>query len=316
MVDFNKRHGHVAEQAAEHAAAPPVEQAVVAQGPQDVAANEYGEDAGVGMEDVGQNEMLVPFVRIIQPTAAVLKEASPNYNEGARQGMLFVTATGQLIDRKVGLGFVPAFRDSSYTEWLPIDDGGGFRGTWDHADTRVAAMLKEQGGFKALKTAAGTELVETFTMYGVIVPRDADGAWLTGEATPGVIAFTSTQIKKYRTLVTRLQAMIGAPKPRYPMFAWRWNVSTVPEKNKKGDYYGWYFALDGGSADAARLRPNDPLYQMAKEINSLVAGGGAKADFASSEVGTDETGSGGAASSGGQTIDQTGQQQMEEEIPF
>ncbi len=309
MVDFkkmseDKKHSH-----AEDAH---TDVAVVA--PTAVVVMDYGDDAGVGMEGISQNEMLIPFVRMIQPTAGVLKEASPNYNEHAKQGMLYMTASGALVDRKIGIGFIPAFRSSSYTEWVPVDEGGGFRGTWEHTDPRVAAMVKEQGSFKALKTNAGTELVETFTLYGVIVPRDPiDGHWIVEEAMPGVIAFTSTQIKKYRTLMTRLQAMIGSPKPRFPMFAWKWNVSTVPEKNKKGDFYGWYFTLAGEGADASRLAPNDQLYQMAKEVHQLVLGGGAKADFAASEVGAEETGST-ARSGGGPTIDQTGKH--EEEIPF
>ena len=299
---------HTAQPLAEHTTLPAVMVST-----QPLAVNDYGEDAGAGMENVSQSEMLIPFVRIIQPTAGVLKEASPNYDEHAKQGMLFLTASGVLVDRKIGVGFIPAFRDSSYTEWVSLDDGGGFRGTWPHDDPRVEALLNAQGAFKALKTDAGTELVETYTIYGVVVPRDATGKWLTQEATPGVIAFTSTQIKKYRTLITRLQALIGSPKPRYPMFAWRWNVSTVPEKNKKGDYYGWYFALDGETADGARLTPVDPLYQLAKEVHQLVSGGAARADFAASEVGSEETGST-ARSGGGQTIDQTGN--TEEEIPF
>ena len=127
-----------------------------------------------------------------------------------------------------------------------------------------------------------------------------------------MIAFTSTQIKKYRVLITRLQALIGAPKPRYPMFAWRWNVTTVPEKNKSGEYYGWQLALDGETADAARLAPTDPLYQLAREVNQLVKGGAARADFAASDVGAERGGD--APRGSGQTLDQTGTH--EEEIPF
>lgn len=278
-------------------------------------ANDYGDDAGVGMEGITQDEMLIPFVRIVQPTAQILKEASPNYDENVRQGMMMNTALGTYCSRKHGFGFIPCFRDSSYTEWVPVDAGGGFRGTWAHDDPRVSVLLKEQGGFKALKTGVdGTELVETFSLYGVVVPRDEEtGRWEVEGMTAGVIAFTSTQIKKYKQLITRLQALVGSPQPRYPMFCWRWNVTTQPEKNKKGDYYGWKFELAEDTADASRMPPSDPIYQMAREINQLVKSGTAKADFASSGVAVDAS-EGGTGAGQGTTIDQTATH--EEEIPF
>ena len=299
---------------------PPSDEVVVV-APQTELSTEfdYSEDAGAGMEDISQNEMLMPFVRIIQPTSGVLKESSPSYNPDVRQGMMYNTATGEFYSRPNGFGFVPCFRQSSYTEWVPVDDGGGFRGIWDHNDPRILQLLKQQGSYKALKTEAKTELIETFTIYGVVVPTNLSDdkstvIWYYNQASPGVIAFTSTQIKKYRTLVTRLNALVGQPKPKFPMWCWRWHVTTNPEKNKKGDYYGWNFTLAEDTADASRLSKKDPTYMMARDLHYLISAGGAKADFATSGVAADI-----ASQSDGTTIDatgSTGQVDAESDIPF
>lgn len=295
-----------------HGTPPVLEERALVTAPQNAMQTyDYGSDAGAGMEDVSQSEMLIPFMRIVQPTGNILKESHPSYNEHAKQGMILNTAAGALYPRATGFGFIPCFREASYTEWVPVDAGGGFRGTWDHEDPRVAVLLKEQGEFKSLKTPDGTELVETRTMYGVAVPRDAEGKWLIEEAQAAVVAFTSTQIKKYRTLVTRLNALIGKP-PRFPMFAWRWNVTTVPESNKKGDYYGWQMLLDGESSAQALLRPNDPLYLLAKDVHHLIKAGGAKADFAQSEVNAEPSGGSSGGGGSGTTIDAN----AESDIPF
>lgn len=272
---------------------------------------DYGDDAGLGMEGVSQSEMLIPFMRIIARTSAVVTEGNVAYDEHVRPGMIYNTSTGDYYKRDIGFGFIPCARDSSYVERVPFNDGGGFRGTWAHDDPRIAPLLKEQGGFRALKTNAGTELVETYTVFGVVVPRHPEsGAWLDEQAMPGVVSFSSTQMKKYRSLITRLQAMIGRP-PKFPMFAWRWNFTVVPEKNKSGDYFGWHISLAADVANDARLAPTSPLYLLAREVNSLIKSGAAKADFEQSDAATEDDGPRGG---GGPTIDQTGD--VESEIPF
>ena len=284
---------------------------------------DYGDDVGAGLEGVTSSEMLIPFLRMIQPTSPQLDPTSPAYDEDAKGGMIVHTASGEFYPALnsgkqafPGVGFIPAFRDTSFTEWVPKvseggqgPSGGGFRGSWDANDPRIAQMKKEQGAYKKLKTPDGTELVETYSVYGVVVPRAADGTWLTEDATQGVISFTSTQIKKYRLLLTRLMALVGTP-PRFPIWCWRWNLTTVPESNKHGSYFGWRLTLDGETAKDAQLLPTDNLYLIARELNHLVKAGAARADFATSDVGSDDAkeASGGFA---GTTVNPDG-----EDIPF
>ncbi len=280
--------------------------------PTSLVTSEYGEDVGSGLENLDSSELLIPFVRMLQALSPVCVEGSQAYDPDMRPGMIIHAGTGDVYPKDLGVGFIPCVRDSSYTEWVPIQPGsgtaggGGFRGTWAHDDARVAQMIKEQGAFKKLKTAEGTELVETRTLYGVIVPREKDGTWLVDEATNGVISFSSTQLKKYRMIITRLTSLVGKPA-RFPIFAWRWNLTTQPEKNKFGSYYGWKLSLDGDTAAQALMKPSDPLYQLARELHSLVRGGQAKADFATSGMAseaemTTNAGAGGA--------------DIDEEIPF
>lgn len=291
----------------EAVAVQPVEQRAVT--PQ----SEYGDDVGAGLEGLDSGELLIPFVRMLQALSPVCVEGSQAYDPDMRPGMIIHTATGEAFPKDLGVGFIPCVRDSSYTEWVPIQPGtgtaggGGFRGTWSHDDPRVAQMIKEQGAFKKLHTSEGTELVETRTLYGIVVPRQKDGTWVVDEATNGVISFSSTQLKKYRMIITRLTSLVGKPA-RYPIFAWRWNLTTQPEKNKFGSYYGWKLALDGETANQALMKVGDPLYQLARELHSLVRGGLARADFAASGVAAEDTV---ASPTGASTT-----ADIDEEIPF
>lgn len=288
--------------------------------PRDVTNHlDYGDESGAGLENLDASEMLVPFVRMLQALSPACVEGSPAYDASLRPGMIVHTATGEAFPKDLGVGFIPCARDAAYTEWVPINPaagtggGGGFRGTWAHDDPRVAAMIKTQGAFKKLVTSEGTELVETRTLYGLIIPRAADGSWQVGLATNGVISFSSTQLKKYKMIVTRLQGLlqgrmrvIAGRKVYPPMWSWRWNLGTQPEKNKQGSYYGWRLTLAGETANASMIFPNDDLFQMASSLYHLVKGGLARADFATSGVASE------AASAPAAGVDAD----IDEQIPF
>jgi len=219
--------------------------------------------------------------------------------------MLVHTANAETYPKDLGVGFIPVYRTHGFTEWTPIDDGGGFRGQVEATEPRIAKLLREQGTFKKLVDAATkTELVETFTVYGVVVALNKDGSWINETASHCVISFTSTQIKKYKQLITRLVSLIGHP-PRFPLYAWRWHLGTQPEKNKKGSYYGWRLTLAEDTADASRLRPSDPLYQQAKSLHQMVKDGIVRADYAASGAAADvetQQGGGGAVGDDGENI--------------
>ncbi len=281
---------------------------------------DYGDESGAGLEGLDSSEMLVPFVRMLQALSPACVEGSPAYDPSLRPGMIIHTATGEAYPKELGCGFIPCARDASYTEWVPINPaaggggGGGFRGTWAHDDSRIEQMIKAQGAFKKLVTGEGTELVETRTIYGLIVPRSADGAWMSELATNGVVSFSSTQLKKYKMIITRLQGllqgkmrMINGKKVFPPMWSWRWNLGTQPEKNKSGSYYGWRLTLAEETGNASMIFPNDELFQMASSLYHLVKGGLARADFATSGVAAEATAAG--ASSQSDT-------DIDEQIPF
>jgi hypothetical protein len=66
--------------------------------------------------------------------------------------------------------------------------------------------------------------------------------------------------------MTRLVGLGNAFPKKPPIFAWRWQFGTQPEKNKKGSFYGWRITLWGNTPETARLRASDPLYLKAREF--------------------------------------------------
>jgi len=235
------------------------------------AVNDYAADAGAGFEDVSRDEMLVPFLRILQSNSPQVDPEHGAVVQGATQGMLFNTATGQLYDGKVGVVIVPVAREHSFVEFVPRDAGGGFVGIWSPDDPRLSELRKEQGQFGRLTLESGNELSETYSFFIDYVAPD-------NEVQGAMLAFASTQIKKYKQVTTRLAGLIGQP-PKFPIFAHRWRLTTVSEQNKKGKFYGYRLTLDGATPELARLRPEDDLYQTARSFSGLIREGKVRGDY-------------------------------------
>jgi hypothetical protein len=195
-----------------------------------------------------------------------------------------------------------------FVEWRPKESGGGIVDI-HQLNADVVVHAKETQDFGSYKTPTGNDLVETFYVYGVHPNADRTS----GEQ--GVLAFTSTKIKKYKSWLTKARGiMINIKNPQGvivkritpPLFAHVYNLKTVKEKNTKGEFWNWDVSFAGGSAEAARIDPKSDLFQSCVACATMVNEGKAKANYEAADGGVDAPGAG-AGSAG------TG---SEEDAPF
>lgn len=271
--------------------------------------NDYGEYAGEGIDDIGAGDIKSPFIRIIQTNSAQCDEAKPQYDKNVRPGQIYHSGLGSYFSKEMGFGFIPCWIETSYTEWVPQDQGGGFRGKFAKDDARVLKLRANQGEFKKLATQEGTEIIETHSIYGLVTPRDKDGTWLYHDTVEGIVAFTSTQIPAFKEMAGRIKALCTTRN--YPLFAFRWNFSAVAQRNKKGSFFGWRIQLAEEVAENARLKKGDPLIQRAGDLRKLLLSGEKTADFAQAGGAVDVESDGPYQ---GRTIDVDSD--VESEIPF
>ena len=74
------------------------------------------------------SEMQIPFVRILQALSPQLNKKKPEFIEGASSSDMYNTVTGQHWDGEEGLVVVPCYQTTKYLEFVPRDQGGGFKG--------------------------------------------------------------------------------------------------------------------------------------------------------------------------------------------
>lgn len=249
---------------------------------QNTALAEYGayaDYAGAGFENQTSDDYSIPFLQILQALSPQLQE-----NDSLRQGMILNTVTGEVWDGKKGIAFVPATTQHVYVEWKPRDAGGGFVGIHEVHSDLVNHAKEASSEYGKYSTPDGNELIETFYVYGIALDDD-------GNASEAVLAFSSTKIKKYKGWMTKAKTIqIPLPDGRRipaPLFAHRYRLKTVSEKNNKGQFFNWdAIAFDGENAQQARLLPDDPLFQSAVNIKSMIEQGKARAAYESQAPGS------------------------------
>lgn len=237
-----------------------------------LATMDYGTDAGAGMENVTADELAIPFFRMLQGLSPQVNPAEAKYIEGAKQGEILNTATGEHFPV---MDFVAVHRDHNFGEYTPREQGGGFIGIKAPDDPEVLSLRAKQGKFGKLITARDTHLVETFSLFGIAV--------IGGRASRGVISFASTAIKAYTGFITQVSG-IEYPNSkgdlqRPPLWAHRWRISSKPDKNKKGSFFSWKIEPAEPRVDGqfpfikSRMNPDAGLYIAGKEFYEMIKAG-------------------------------------------
>lgn len=279
----------------------------------DLELYDFGDDADSGFQNTRKEELLTPFLAIIQSNSPQLDPASPVYLDAAKVGMLINTATQQLYDGRKGIDIVPCSREYHYGLWRPRDLDGGFRGVTTPEDPQILELIRKHGHFRMPRYRDGrwtadpyrmedgedVEAVEEFDLYALVAPPPIE----LENAERAVIAFTSTKIGVYKAWYNRAGALkypVNGALRRPPIWAHRWRLTTVRQENGKGVWYN--FALDlAARADNPEAGPRDslisaaePLYEMGRDFSRLVEAGEVKVDRAAAESGGAAGASGGA----------------------
>jgi len=242
-----------------------------------VAYESYGEFEGRGFQNQTQDDIAIPFLNILQ---AMNPEVQPDGVPGAKPGMLINSVTQELFDE---VQIVPAVTQHVFVAWKPRDEGGGIVATYQPTDEVVKAAKARSTEFGKYEDGQGNDLVETFYMACIVcVGEDVKGM--------AMIAFTSTKIKAYKSIMGRIRpfqiALEDGRRVTPPMFAHLLTLRTQSQKNNKGSFYVPVITPqvgEDGKTDltAGLLSTEDVRFKMAAELETLVDEGKAKADLSS-----------------------------------
>lgn len=217
--------------------------------------NEMAADAGHGHEGITNDDLAIPFLKILQQMSPELAKRDGKYIEGANEGMIMNSVTGQLWEADEGLTVIPCGFKFKIIEWKA--DRGGLVQQYSRGETLPEFERNEKG--VAITKTEGNTLSDTAEHYVLIVPE-------TGSPEPALISMSSTQLKhsrKWNTMIKQkvLQTADGPKSP--PTYGYMYTLKTAGESKDDNHWEGWSVADAGMVTDAA-------LYQAAKAFANSI----------------------------------------------
>ena len=197
----------------------------------------FEEMSGLGFAETTTQDMSIPFLRILGAQSPQVDESDGAYVEGAKGGMLYNTVTNTVTSGKEGMLVVPCYYNRRYVEWKPRTEGGGFVASYLPDDPIVPTAVRNDKNEEVLPN--GNLLTNTAQHFVMLVEGDQYSRCL--------ITMSSTQLKKSRRWLSQMNAMTAMGKNgpyTLPMMSQFYTLTTVPEQNDLGKWYGWAIARE------------------------------------------------------------------------
>ena len=222
-----------------------------------LATNLFEADAQQGSQNISQEDLALPFLKVLGQLSPEVNKRDGKYVEGAEPGKILNSVTNELFDE---ISVVPCHYDRQYVEWQ--DRGAG--------SVSAPVAIHE----------VGSDIISTTKRDASFKDRLPNGNYLENTAnhfvlqlgtspTTALISMKSTQLKvsrKWNSMMMglKLQGKNGLFTP--PTYSHIYKLSTVQMSNDKGTWFGWDVSKVGPVTDKG-------IYDMAKSFADSVGKG-------------------------------------------
>lgn len=222
------------------------------------------QDAGAGQEGMTSQDMSIPRLSILQDLSKQVKKQEPEYIKGAETGQICDAVTETLWDGETGILVVPISYRRAHLEWKP--DRGGF--VKDHG-VDDAILAKCTKGPKGENILPDGNRISVSAEYFIFLINEETGA-----QTPYLVSMSGSQMKKARRWNTTMN-QFRVPKEgggdfNPAMFYRAYRLTTIPEKNDRGSWFGWKVTPEINVLD---MENGGNIYLAAREFRKQVAAG-------------------------------------------
>lgn len=228
-------------------------------------ADLVGADAGLGNENIGANDVAIPFLSILQKLSPQVDEDNAESNiEGAKAGMIFQNVNSYLYPSNVGVKVIPCAFDRNIIEWTPREKGGGLVNIHPTDTPLMREATPNEKNIPCLPN--GNLLVDTAAHYVLHSTAGASDGPANEVWEPAIISMKSTAHKKSRLWNSLIsQQVIPNSSQAAPRWLYIWTLTTVLEKKDQNSWYNWDIARSG--------IVTKELYLRAKKLNEQFSHG-------------------------------------------
>ena len=233
-------------------------------------ANVFEEDAAKGLGQIGQEDLALPFLKILGQLSPEVNKRDGKYVEGAEPGMIFNSVSGDLYDGVKGIDVIPCFYKLEYIEWKDRGEGPGAPVAIYDSSSDIMSKTKPDANYK--DRLPNGNYIEKTASHFVIVSGDSPSTAL--------ISMKSTQLKisrKWNSMMSGIK-MKGANGMFTPAsFSHIYKLKTTQMSNDKGTWFGWEVSKVGPITDQS-------LYSQAKSFSESISKGAVKAKHGETET--------------------------------
>jgi|TARA_Y100000114_G_scaffold156469_1_gene183739 hypothetical protein len=224
-----------------------------------LATNVFEADANKGIGNLTQEDLALPFLKILGQLSPEVNKRDGKYVEGAEPGMIYNSVTSELFNGEKGLNVIPCHYRLEYIEWKDRGDGPGAP-IQIHPSTSDILSQTTRGADYKDRLQNGNYIEKTASHFVITMGETPSTA---------LIAMKSTQLKisrKWNSMMQsiKLKGKNGLFTPA--SFSHIYNLKTVQQSNDKGTWFGWEVSKVEQVADAS-------MYQQAKAFSDSVSKG-------------------------------------------
>ena len=219
-------------------------------------------DAKLGLENMDQDDLALPFLKLLQNSSDETKKKHASYVEGAEPGMFYNTVTKKLYDGAKGIEVIPCYYKLTFPEWAPFERREGRPASPDRGPEILSQTKKDASGKDVLQN--GNIIIKTANHF-VIIQTD-------GGSDKALIAMKSTQLKVSRGWNSMMKSITEKGKNgtfNPPSFSHIYQLRSVEISGN----FTWY----GYAVKLLRKVDNVDLYQHAKAFHASIKSGQGKA---------------------------------------
>jgi hypothetical protein len=218
--------------------------------------NLFEADANQGTQNISQEDLALPFLKILGQLSPEVNKRDGKYVEGAEPGKIINTVTNKLYDE---IEVIPVFYKRQYVEWADRGTSTGAPVAIHSADSDIISQTTRGKDYKD-RLANGNYLENTANHYVI---------YLNDTPQQAMVSMKSTQLKvsrKWNSMMMgiKMQGKNGLFTP--PTYSHIYKLKTVQMSNDKGTWFGW---------DVEKVGPvgDKNIYDMAKSFATSVGKG-------------------------------------------
>ena len=232
-----------------------------------LAVNMFEADANKGSQNIAQEDLALPFFKVLGQLSPEVNKRDGKYVEGAEPGKIINTVSNELYEQ---INVLPVFYKRQYIEWQDRGTSTGAPVAIHEADSDIISQTTRGKDYKD-RLANGNYLENTASHFVILMGSSP---------TTALISMKATQLKvsrKWNSMMMgiKMQGKNGLFTP--PTYSHIYSLKTVPMSNDKGSWFGWDVSKVGPIEDRA-------VYEIAKSFAERIGKGEIQAKHGEAET--------------------------------